>query len=209
LIFAALSHTSVTNVVLIGRLEPPLTLALSAWLLRSLINPWTVAGAMTAFIGVAVTVLMGRPPSAGMMMGLGEGDFYMAIAAILGAVSTIISKINLQLVPLGIFSIYRNIVGTIVFFCLAIGLYGAHHFQDAFAPFLWQWMVVYAGIIIGAIVLVGGLETGNPSDDDPCHVLYARFGDRHGVHHLGGNSDTSTVLGGRHYRSGDCVELGR
>lgn len=34
LIFQALALTQVNNVVLVGRLEPPLTLALSVWLLR-------------------------------------------------------------------------------------------------------------------------------------------------------------------------------
>jgi drug/metabolite transporter (DMT)-like permease len=46
LIFAALDNTNITNVVLIGRLEPPIALALGVWLLRSLVRPWTVAGSL-------------------------------------------------------------------------------------------------------------------------------------------------------------------
>jgi drug/metabolite transporter (DMT)-like permease len=38
LIFQALALTNVNNVVLVGRLEPPLTLALSVWFLRERVN---------------------------------------------------------------------------------------------------------------------------------------------------------------------------
>jgi drug/metabolite transporter (DMT)-like permease len=46
LIFAALDNTNVTNVGLIGHLEPLIGLALSVWLLRSRVNPWTVTGSL-------------------------------------------------------------------------------------------------------------------------------------------------------------------
>jgi drug/metabolite transporter (DMT)-like permease len=52
LIFQALSLTPVTNVLLLGRLEPPLTLALSIWLLRERLNRWEVLGSIVAFTGV-------------------------------------------------------------------------------------------------------------------------------------------------------------
>jgi drug/metabolite transporter (DMT)-like permease len=54
LIFQALSQTAVNNVVLVGRLEPPLTLALSVWMLRERVNVWEVMGAIAAFIGVTL-----------------------------------------------------------------------------------------------------------------------------------------------------------
>ena len=37
----------VTNVVLIGRIEPPLALALSIFLLRERVDIWSIIGAIT------------------------------------------------------------------------------------------------------------------------------------------------------------------
>ena len=58
LIFAALSLTMVNNVILVGRIEPPLTLALSVLLLRERVNRWVVAGAIASFLGVLLTILL-------------------------------------------------------------------------------------------------------------------------------------------------------
>ena len=57
-LFDALSRTMVNNVVLVGRIEPPLTLALAVWLLGERTNGWEVAGAIVAFGGVVVTVVL-------------------------------------------------------------------------------------------------------------------------------------------------------
>jgi drug/metabolite transporter (DMT)-like permease len=155
LTFSALSLTTVNNVVLVGRLEPPLILALSVWLLRERVNLWVVAGAVVSFVGVVLTVLLQKPSENMVNMGggfqIGQGELLAAIAAICLAVSTIISRKSLRQVPLGIFSIFRMAVGAIVFFVAAIALYGPIHFMDVFSPFLWQWMLVY-----GAIVIVAG-----------------------------------------------------
>lgn len=51
LIFQALALTGVNNVILVGRLEPPLTLALSVWLLKERVNIWEFLGASAAFVG--------------------------------------------------------------------------------------------------------------------------------------------------------------
>ncbi len=48
LIFRALALTGVNNIILIGRLEPPLAMALSVWLLRERVNRWEVVGAIAA-----------------------------------------------------------------------------------------------------------------------------------------------------------------
>jgi drug/metabolite transporter (DMT)-like permease len=155
LTFSALSLTTVNNVVLIGRLEPPLVLALSVWLLRERVNSWVVGGAVVSFIGVALTILLQKPSGNMVSMGggmeIGQGELLAAIAAICLAVSTIISRASLRQVPLGIFSIFRTAMGAVVFFVAAIALYGAGHFMDVFSPFLWQWMLVY-----GAVIIVGG-----------------------------------------------------
>ncbi len=154
LIFAALDNTNVTNVVLIGRLEPPVTLALSIWLLRSPVNVWTIAGSIISFVGVGITALLASSQSNITMMGglihLGKGEFQVASASILLALATVLSKLKLQQVSLGFFSLFRTTIGTIVFFILANYLYGSQHFAEAFSPFLWGWMLLYGAIIVAA-----------------------------------------------------------
>lgn len=151
LIFQALAITGVNNVILIGRLEPPLTLALSVWLLRERVNKWEIIGAIAAFVGVSLTILL-QPPSVPMMsMGvfnLGLGEVLAAIGSIAVAVSTIIGKKYLSQIPLGIYSIFRTALGTVIFFLVALTLYGKEHFIDVFSPFLWQWMLVYGAVIV-------------------------------------------------------------
>jgi drug/metabolite transporter (DMT)-like permease len=170
LIFLALSLTMVNNVVLIGRLEPPLILALSVWLLRDRVNSWVVAGSVVSFIGVVLTVLLQQPGENMMNMGgsiqIGVGELLAAIAAVCLAVSTIISRASLRQVPLGIFAIFRMAVGSAVFFVAAIALYGPGHFMDIFSPFLWQWMLVYAAAIIvgGQLCWYTGLKSSNASE---------------------------------------------
>jgi drug/metabolite transporter (DMT)-like permease len=39
-------------------------------------------------------------------------------------------------------------LGTLVFFIVANLRYGPQHFGEIFSPFLWEWMLVYGGIII-------------------------------------------------------------
>ncbi|MEP0886030.1 DMT family transporter, partial [Trichocoleus sp. ST-U3] len=111
LIFQALALTQVNNVVLIGRLEPPLTLALSIWFLGERVNGWEIVGAIASFIGVVLTIFL-QPPETNMMQvggfSIGVGELLVAIAALALAVSTIIGKKRLSKVPLGIYSIVRT-----------------------------------------------------------------------------------------------------
>jgi drug/metabolite transporter (DMT)-like permease len=154
LIFTALDQTSVNNVILISRIEPPLALALSVMFLGERVNRWVVAGAAIAFVGVALTVLL-QPVTDGMMsMGgvqIGQGDLLVAGGAIASAIATIISKISLRDTSLGLFTLVRTTVGTVFFFVAVLVLFDLAHFAEVFTPFLWQWMLIY-----GAIIVVGG-----------------------------------------------------
>ncbi|WP_017653462.1 DMT family transporter [Fortiea contorta] len=163
LIFQALALTPINNIIIVGRLEPPLTLALSIWLLRERVNLWQFMGAIAVFIGVILTVIL-QPPAANMiqMSGLhvGLGEILAAIGSIAISVSTIIAKKYLSPVPLGIYSIFRTALGTVIFFCLALIVYGRDHFAEAFSPFLWQWMFLYGGLIVvvGQSLWIKGLR---------------------------------------------------
>ena len=151
LIFQALALTGVNNVVLLGRLEPPLTLVLSIWLLRERVNFWEIMGATVAFIGVTLTILLQTPGETMMNMGglrLGLGEILALAGSMVVAVSTIIGKKYLSDIPLGIYTIFRTALGTVIFFFIALILYGKDHFSDVFSPFLWQWMLVYGVVIV-------------------------------------------------------------
>ena len=170
LIFTALSITAVNNVILLGQLDTPLVLALSVWFLGDRINAWVVAGAVLAIVGVALTVLL-QPSSSDMMsmgMGLeiGRGEFFTLLAAVLKAVTNVISKVSLKQIPLGIFNVFRMLVGTIFFFVTVVVLFGAGHLMDTTSPFLWRWMLIYSAVIVvgGQLAWFTGLKQSTASE---------------------------------------------
>ncbi|MDJ0574520.1 MAG: DMT family transporter [Xenococcaceae cyanobacterium MO_234.B1] len=170
LIFFALDITPVNNVVLIGRIEPPLVLALSIFLLKEKVSWLVILGAVISFVGVVLTIVLQTPESTMINMGggfdIGTGEVMALIGAICLAISTILSKVSLARIPLGIYTIFRTIVGTLVFFIVVIKLYGASHFTDVFTPVLWQWMVIYSLFIVvgGQLAWFQGLKTTNTED---------------------------------------------
>ena len=170
LIFFALDITTVNNVVLIGRIEPPLVLALSIFILREKVSWLVILGAVISFVGVVLTIVLQSPESPMISMGvgfdIGTGEVMAIIGAICLAISTILSKVSLARIPLGIYTIFRTTVGTLVFFIVVIKLYGASHFTDVFTPVLWQWMVIYSLFIVvgGQLAWFQGLKTTNTED---------------------------------------------
>jgi drug/metabolite transporter (DMT)-like permease len=168
LIFQALELTEVNNIILVGRLEPPLILALSFWVLKERVSIWEVVGALAAFLGVILAIFLQTPEQEIMKVGsfnLGLGEFFTAIAAVAVAFSTIISKQHLSIIPIGIYNIFRTALGTVIFFLSAIVLYGKEHFTDPFSPLLWQWMLFYGVVIIvlGQSFWVKGLRNASVS----------------------------------------------
>ncbi|MGB7441265.1 MAG: DMT family transporter [Coleofasciculaceae cyanobacterium] len=169
LIFMALDLTMVNNVVLIGRIEPPLILALSIFLLGDRVNSWVIVGAILSFIGVALTVLLQTPGEEMVQMAgfqVGTGELLAAGGAIASAVATVTSRVTLREIPLGLFSIIRTIIGTIVFFVVVIILFEPTHFIDVFSPFLWKWMLIYGAVIVvgGQLCLFAGLKKSSASE---------------------------------------------
>ena len=155
LIFSALEITPVNNVILISQIEAPLALALSVGLMGDRANRWIIGGAALSFVGVCLTVLL-QPPKTEMIamspgIGIGWGELLVLMAAIGNALSNLISKANLKHIPLSVFSPYRTVIGTIIFFFTALIIYGPEHFMDVTSPFLWQWMLFYS-----AVIVVGG-----------------------------------------------------
>ncbi|WP_300548224.1 DMT family transporter [Roseovarius sp.] len=148
LFFYALEHTTVTNVVLMGRIEPPLFLLATFLLLGEEFEPWSFVAGLVALCGAVVMIALKADDSSFV---LGKGEIGALLATLSYIASTLVARTGLRGIPLGIFSIYRTAVGTVFYFFLAIYLFGPRHFEDVFHPVVWQWVWIYA-----LIVVIGG-----------------------------------------------------
>jgi drug/metabolite transporter (DMT)-like permease len=163
LFFNALSNTLVNNVVLIGRIEPPLSLLLALWILREKVNRWVIAGAIASFVGVVLTIVLQQGANNQINMAnfqIGKGELQAIGGSVCLAVAILLSKLMLKQIPVGMFTIYKTTLGTMVFFVVVVVLYGFKHFADAFSPLLWQWMLFYGAVIVagGQIFWLSGLK---------------------------------------------------
>jgi drug/metabolite transporter (DMT)-like permease len=147
-IFRALAISPVNNIILLGRLEVPLILILSRVILKERLNQHQKIGAMIVLLGIFVAVTGNQPDFLSSGFVFGQGELLTIIATVFLAVATLINKYQLSHIPLGIYGIFRTGLGSIVFFVFAIVLYGSGHFAEMLSPFLWQWMLVYGGIIV-------------------------------------------------------------
>lgn len=145
LFFIALDATTVTNVVLVGRIEPPLFLIASALLLKEKLDWWALAGGLIALCGAVVIFVLNTGDEG---FTLGRGEIATVFATLSFIASTLITRVGLQGIPLGIFSIYRSVLGTIIFYFLGLYLYGPNHFQDLLEPIVLKWVWVYAVIVV-------------------------------------------------------------
>ncbi|MEM7167067.1 MAG: EamA family transporter [Planctomycetota bacterium] len=142
LLFTALSSTTVTNLVLIGRFESVIFAVLAACLGVSAINRGQVLGYTIIVVGIVALVLIQG------MGSLQTGDYLVLGAAFLQAVAALLVKRMLRGVRPGSFVFVRNLFSAIVFFIVAIILYGAEHFAEAFYGDLWIVMLVYAIVVV-------------------------------------------------------------
>ena len=165
MVFTALAITSVNNVILIGQIDTPLVLLLSVCLLGAKVNRWIILGAAVSAFGVSLTVIL-QPMGADAGFMIGKGEWLVLIAAVLKAIANLISKVSLKDIPLGIFSTFRMFVGTVSFFLATMVLYGPPHFMDVATPFLWQWMLGYAAVIVvgGQLLWFSGLKRSTASE---------------------------------------------
>jgi drug/metabolite transporter (DMT)-like permease len=148
IIFQALSLAPVNNIVLLARIELPIVLVASIVILKERFQRRQIIGAVVVAIGILIAVLGNGSTTATSAFRLGSGEILTVISAILISLSALLNKKCLSQVPLGITHVFRLAVGTLVFFVVANLRYGPQHFGEIFSPFLWQWMLVYGGIII-------------------------------------------------------------
>lgn len=143
LIFRAVQETTVTNTVLLGRLGPVLYALLGSWLLGQQITKaeWVGFG----LIGVGVMAI------AFQTSGFQElhGDLLIMASTVVYALSAMVSKRLLsKTASLRVVVFSRNLVSAVVFFAIALHLFGPHHFGDIFSGQLWIIMAIYGLVVI-------------------------------------------------------------
>ena len=182
--FIALMITDVTNVVLISTLDVPLSLIFAYLMFRERPKIFGAIGALLATIGILAIFLLTQPPMENKMIMMGldvgnptinhflqtfpkAGEILTGLATFMGVIAVEISRKLLEKVPVGVFSVSRMIAGVILFSIIVLSVFGPHHFDDLFSPFLWVWMLVYGAIIIvfGQITWFKGLRGGATSSD--------------------------------------------
>lgn len=163
LFFYALSNTTVTNVVLITRIEPPLFLLAALFLLNERFRARAMLASLVALMGAVV--IIGWRENGG-VASLGKGEWAAIAATVSYVASTIVTRRGLRNVPLGFFSVYRTIVGAAVYFIAVSLIFGPGTFRDIFSPMLWSWVWVYTGIVIvlGQVTWAMALKFAQSSD---------------------------------------------
>ncbi|MEO0848686.1 MAG: DMT family transporter [Cyanobacteria bacterium J06648_1] len=175
LTFLALENTNASNVVLISRIQSPLTFAFLSLVLGKKSNWWIFAGELISVVGIfLILILQATPTNAVEMMGLsiGKGELLAIAGALAISVANVTRKARLDTIPIGVFTIFRLAVGTMVFFGLTVKLFGMEHFADAFTPFVWQWIAIYGVLIVagGQIIWFKGLKMSDFSS-----IAYAGY----------------------------------
>ena len=96
-------------------------------------------------IGVGVLVLGVLPGSEP----FGRVHLFTLAAALARSLGSAMARRTLEdrkILPA--FLVLRNLIGAAVFFLLALQMFGAGHFADAFSPGLWKLMIVYAALVV-------------------------------------------------------------
>ncbi len=161
LFFYALEHTTVTNIVLVGRIEPPLFLLATWFFLRERLNPWSMLAGIVALVGAIVIIGAGSDA-----VSFGKGELATIAATLSFIASTIVTRAGLRDVPIGIFAIFRTIIGAGLYFTLVSAIFGVQQFQDMFEPIVWQWVWLYAIVVIvlGQVAWNFGLKHARAGD---------------------------------------------
>lgn len=182
--FIALMTTDVTNVVLISTLDVPLTLIFAFLMFREKPSHYGFWGALVATLGIVAIFALNTGPMTNemtmMTLDVGNpavnhflqtfpkaGEILTGLATLMGVIAILLSRKLLESVSVGVFSVFRMLAGLILFSIIVLSVFGPHHFDDLFSPFLWIWMVVYGAIIIvfGQITWFKGIKGGASSSD--------------------------------------------
>ena len=143
LIFLGLQETTVTNAVLLGRLGPVLFAIAGALVLGKRIRRLEWVGFSMIAVGVVAIALRTSnfQPN--------RGDLLILLSTIVFAVSALINQVMVASAPtLHVVVFSRNLLSSVIFFFIALRLFGPHHFTDAFSGQLWIIMAIYSLVVI-------------------------------------------------------------
>lgn len=143
LIFTGLQYTTVTNAVLLGRLGPVLFALTGALVLGKQIRRLEWVGFSLIAVGVVAIALKTSS------FEVNRGDFLILLSTLVFAVSSLVNKLMVAkaaTLPVVVFS--RNLLSSVIFFFIAMELFGPEHFSDAFSGKLWIIMSIYSLVVI-------------------------------------------------------------
>lgn len=158
LIFIALEHTTVVNLVLLSRFNGIVYLIFAILFLKQKIQPLEIVGYTIMALAVGVLVFINN------MGKIQTGDILILLATVFFAINEIISKKILPNCSIKTYVFARNFFSSIIFFVIAIILFGAEHFAQAFEGQLWILMIVYAGfaVVLAQIFWLTAIKTTPP-----------------------------------------------
>lgn len=143
LLFTGLERTSVINVVLLSRFNGIVFVILAFLFLGATVRRSEVVGYVVMSVGV-VSLLIANNDG----LKIRSGELFVLLSTIFFALTEIISKNVLHECSVHTYVFFRNIVSSLVFFTVAVKLFGFEHFAEAFSGELWVLMLVYAGIAV-------------------------------------------------------------
>lgn len=143
LVITALELSSVTVVVLLLQTDIVFLALAGRLIYGDNVSRWQWRGYSLIAVGSVFTAIL-FPGQAGAGVWL-----YVIMAAACRAMGNVLARSRLaQEEKLPAFLCLRNLVGALCFFALAILMFGPGHFAEAFAPGLWELMIVYAAVIV-------------------------------------------------------------
>ena len=142
LLFSALERTTVTNVVLLSRFEAVLYALATSVFLGARFGRRQVAGYVIIAAGIGGLVLVGNG------FRLSQGDALVLVGGAVFTADVLLAKRVLRTVAVESFTFLRSLVSAILFFGIALQMFGPHHFMDAFQGELWGVMTFYAAVIV-------------------------------------------------------------
>lgn len=143
LIFIGLQYTSVTNAVLLGRFGPVLYAIVGSLILGNKITKFETAGFSLIVVGIAAITLKQNNYQ------LNRGDILILLSTLVYTCTALIGRTVLaKKCSLSVIVFTRNFVSAIVFFIIAIALFGFSHFADIFSGSLWIVMSIYGLIVV-------------------------------------------------------------
>jgi drug/metabolite transporter (DMT)-like permease len=152
--YLALQETTALNVAVLTRLEPVMIMALARVVLGQHVPTYNVAAAIVSMLGIAVTFLWPVVVD-GDSISFGAGELFAVVAAACVACSSIISKTMLNDIPLGLFIIYRCMLGTVLFTVVGAWINGEENLVNPFrlCREVVGWILLYAVLSVLALLL--------------------------------------------------------